>query len=736
MKLLHGLIKRTLIKQPSKSILRAPRRLPQHTMPAAFKYPDVKRDDTIKTNYFGSEVTDPYQWLENPDSDETKAFVDAQNEVSRSYIDACQFKTRINKSITKLWDYPKHGCPGQHGNRFYQYKNSGLQNQSILYVSEGLNEPQSVFLDPNTLSDDGTVALSGTKFTENGATFAYGLSSSGSDWIEIKFRNTESLKDFPETLKKVKFSTMSWMHDHKGFFYCGYLNKEGKSDGCETDSNENQKLYYHFLGTDQSEDLVVLEFEDPQLRIGTCISDCGRYIIITPVKGCKNNLLYFARLEQGARITKKLEIVPIVTELDADYEFVANNDSVFIFRTNKDTPNYKLIKIDVDNPAEANWTTLIEENPKEVLDWATAVNDNQLVLCYVKDVKNVMSLHELTSGKKLFDFPLELGTITQFSGERKYSQILYTFCSFLTPSKTYKVDLADKCTPVLHEETRVGDFNPNDYECYQDFYLSKDGVTKVPIFIIHEKGIEKNGVNPCILYGYGGFNIKLMPSFSVSRLAFIKHFKGVYAVANIRGGGEYGDSWHNGGRFEQKQNCFDDFIYAAKYLFQHKYTNSKKLAIQGGSNGGLLVAACINQAPELFGAALCQVGVLDMLKYHKFTIGYAWKSDYGSTETEEGFNYIIKYSPLHNIRTSEKQYPATLLLTADHDDRVVPLHSLKFIATLQHSVGRLETQTNPLMIRVETKAGHGAGKPTAKVIDEVTDMFCFLANALTLDYSD
>ncbi|KAF7267109.1 hypothetical protein GWI33_019606 [Rhynchophorus ferrugineus] len=685
----------------------------------SFKYPDVQRDDKVTENYFGTQVSDPYRWLEDPDSEQTRKFVDAQNDVTRPYIDNCPYKETIKARITKLWNYPKYSVPFKRGNKYYQYRNSGLQNQSVIYVQENLQDEGKIFLDPNTLSDDGTIALSDSCFSEDGKTFAYALSASGSDWKEIKFKNVETGEDYPETLKKVRYSTMSWMHDNKGFFYGGYLNQIGKADGSETTSSENQKLYYHILGTDQSEDIEVVEFEDKEIRIGASVSHCGTYLVLTPIKGCKNYLLYFAKIDPNQKITKKLELTPVVTKFEADYEYITNIDNKFLFRTNKNAPNYRIIVIDFNKTAESEWTTLIEENPKDVLDDAHVINNTMLVVTYLKDVRNTMHIFDIKTGKKLYDFNLDIGTVFSISGKRYHSEMFYSFCSFLTPNIIYRVEFnGDKINEMLYHETKVGDLDSSAYETKQIFYKSKDG-TNIPMFIVNKKGLIRDGSRPCLLYGYGGFNINLTPSFSVSRLTFINNFNGVFALANIRGGGEYGDNWHNGGRFDKKQNCFDDFQYAAKYLVEEKYTSSNKLIIQGGSNGGLLVAACINQAPELFGAAICQ-------------------SDYGCADEEDQFRYLYKYSPLHNIQVPKDggQYPATLLLTADHDDRVVPLHSLKFIAELQYKIGKLPQQTNPLLIRIETKAGHGAGKPTTKVIDEVTETFCFISKSLNLPFSE
>ncbi|XP_063928517.1 prolyl endopeptidase isoform X2 [Zophobas morio] len=701
----------------------------------SFKYPEARRDETVKDSYFGTEITDPYRWLEDPDAQETQKFVDDQNAVTRPYLEGCVYKEEMKNKIKKLWNYTKVSAPFRHGNRYFQYRNTGLQNQSVIYVQKDLDSEANVFLDPNLLSEDGTVALSGTAFSEDGKTFAYGLSSSGSDWLEIKFKDVETGKEYDEILKKVKFSPMTWMHDNKGFFYGAYLDQTGKADGSETKSNENQKLYYHELGSDQSNDIVVVEFDDPQLRIGAHVSDCGNYLVISATKGCKNNLLYFAKLNTE-KISGKLKLTEVVGEFTADYEYITNDQNIFYFHTNKNASNYRIVSINFDNPVESEWKDLISEHSKDVLDWAHAINEDMLVVCYLQDVKNILQLYDLRTGNKLHDFKLDVGTISAISGKKHHKEMFYCFCSFLTPNIIFRVnfDVNGSIKESLFHETKVGKFEPSKYETRQVFYKSKDG-TEIPMFIINKKGLVNDGTKPCLLYGYGGFNINLTPSFVVSRLIFIENFDGVYALANIRGGGEYGDNWHNAGRFGNKQNCFDDFQYAARYLVENKYTNVDKLIIQGGSNGGLLVAACINQAPNLFGAAICQVGVLDMLRFHKFTIGYAWKSDYGCSEEQEQFEYLYRYSPLHNINLPKNgQYPATLLLTADHDDRVVPLHSLKFIAELQYKIGKLASQTNPLMIRIETRAGHGKGKPTSKVIEEVTDTFCFISRALNLTF--
>ncbi|KAF4529385.1 hypothetical protein B566_EDAN003476 [Ephemera danica] len=668
-----------------------------------FEYPVATRDASIIEDYHGTKVADPYRWLEDPDAPETQKFVEQQNAVTRPYLESYSAREDINKRLTQLWNYPKYSCPYRHGDRYFFYKNSGLQNQSVLYVQDSLDGEARVFLDPNELSEDGTVALSRTRFSEDGSTMAYGLSRSGSDWITIHFKDVVSGKEYPEVLEKVKFSPMTWTHDNKGIFYgVRYPDQQGKTDGSETVSNQHQKLYYHRLNTPQVEDVLVVEFPDEPL----------------------DNLLFFADLRQLTDGPQgPLELTQIVDKFEADYEYVTNEGSECIFRTNKDAPNYRLVSINLTNPGRDQWKTLVEEHHRDVLDWASAVHGDKLAVCYIHDVKSVLQLRELSTGKFVTEFPLDVGTVTGYSGKKKHSEIFYQFTSFLTPGILYRCDLTQaKLTPEVFREIKLQDFDASQYETEQVFYSSKDG-TKVPMFIVHKKGFVKDGSSPCLLYGYGGFNVSIQPTFSVTRLVFIQHFGGVLAIPNIRGGGEYGEAWHNAGRLLNKQNVFDDFQAAAEFLITGGYTQSERLAIQGGSNGGLLVAACINQQPQLFGAAIAQVGVLDMLRFHKFTIGYAWVSDYGSSDSLEHFQNLFRLSPLHNVgiptessqsevgRKGAPQYPATLLLTADHDDRVVPLHSLKFIAQLQHTL-----------------------REYPKQIEESTDILSFIARSLDLTY--
>ncbi|KAM3967549.1 LOW QUALITY PROTEIN: prolyl endopeptidase [Aphomia sociella] len=701
-----------------------------------FDYPEARRDESVVDDYHGTKIKDPYRWLEDPDSNETKEFIEAQNKITRPYLDACPVKADINERLTELWNYQKYSCPFRRGDKYFFFMNTGLQNQNVLYIQDSLDGEPRVFLDPNMLSEDGTIALTSTRFTEDGSSLAYGLSASGSDWITIHLKDIATGEDYPEVLEKVKFASMSWTKDNKGLFYSRYPEQTGKTDGSETEVNRDQKLCYHRLNTPQAEDIIAVEFpEEPLWRIGAEVTDCGKYLIVSPVKDCRDNLLFFADLSENPDISGKLPITQIVYKFEADYEYITNEGSVCIFRTNKNAPNYRLIKIDLKNPAEENWETLIQEHPSDVLDWASAVDNNKLVIHYVRDVKSVLQLHSMDNGELLQTFDLPVGSVVGFSGKKQQSEIFYHFMSFLTPGIIYHVDFNKQpYEPTVFREVKIKGFDASLYEAKQIFYSSKDG-TNVPMFIVSKKGLSRDGSSPALVYGYGGFNINIQPSFSVTRIVFMQHFNGVVAIPNIRGGGEYGERWHNAGRLLNKQNVFDDFQAAAAYLVRERYTRPALLTMQGGSNGGLLVAACANQRPALYGAAVVQVGVLDMLRFQKFTIGHAWVSDYGSSDEELHFDNLIKYSPLHNIHSPDDEpgeYPAMLVLTADHDDRVVPLHSLKFIATLQHAA-RGTRQQRPLLARVDTKAGHG-GKPTAKIIEEHTDILSFMTQALGLKF--
>jgi len=692
----------------------------------ALSYPVARKDESCVDDYHGSKIPDMYTWMEDPDSDETKAFVEAQNKVAIPYLKACPAQSKFQSRMTELFNYPKYSCPFKRGDKYFYFMNTGLQNQSVLYVQSSLDADAEVFLDPNKFSEDGTVSLRGRRFSEDGKLLAYGISKSGSDWVTIKFKDVETGEDLPDVLERVKFSCMEWTHDQKGLFYNCYQDQEGKTDGTETTANIHQKLYYHRLGTQQSDDVLIAEFPDnPKWMSGLEICDDGNIALLSIREGCAPvNRLWYYDLRNLPAIDKKPEWIKLVDNFDAEYEFITNTGSVFVFKSNHNAPRYKLLSIDLNN-TQNGWQTLVEENSKDVLEWAACVNQDKLITCYLRDVKSVLEMRNVTTGEVLETFPLDVGSISGYSGRKKQDEMFFSFTSFLTPGIIYRYDFnaAEDSRLTVFRKIEVKGFDSSLYQTSQVFYPSKDG-TKIPMFIIHKKDIPMDGSHPVLLYGYGGFNISITPSYSVSRVIFIQNLGGIVAVANIRGGGEYGEDWHKAGIFGNKQNVFDDFQHAAKYLIDNKYTSAKKLTIQGGSNGGLLVGACANQRPDLFGCAIAQVGVMDMLKFHKYTIGHAWTTDFGCADNEEDFKYLIKYSPLHNV-PDNVSFPSLLLLTGDHDDRVVPHHSLKYIAAVQSKLG--PTNPNPLLIRVDTKSGHGAGKPTSKVIEEVADIYGFIA---------
>ena len=664
-------------------------------------------------DYHGTKVADPYRWLENPDSPESRAWIEAQNKLTFSYLNQIPEREMIRKRLTELWNYEKYSAPFKAGGKYFYFKNDGLQNQSVLYVADSPKAKGKVLLDPNKLSADGTVALSGLEVSEDGKMLAYGLSSGGSDWQEWRVRDVESGTDLADTIKFVKFSGASWTKDGKGFFYSRY--PEPNENTKLEDANFNQKLYYHRIGTPQSEDELIYERPDQkEWGFGGTVSEDGNWLIITVWRGTQpENLIYYKSLN-----SKDAKIHPLVMEFEAEYSFLGSDGRTFYFKTNKNAPRGKIVAADTMSKL-GKWTDIIAEGG-EPIDSVSLVGNN-FVVSYLKDAYTQTKVFDL-SGKfvRNVEYP-GIGTAGGFGGKRDETETFYSFTSFTTPTKIYRYDLKTGQSEIFREANVK--FNPADYEVKQVFYKSKDG-TRVPMFIVHKKGLKLDGNNPTLLYGYGGFNASMTPAFSVSRLIWMEN-GGVFAMPNIRGGGEYGEDWHKAGTKLQKQNVFDDFIAAAEWLIENKYTQSKKLAISGGSNGGLLVGAVLNQRPDLFGAALPAVGVMDMLRFHKFTIGWAWTSDYGSAENPEEFKALYAYSPIHNVKKGAN-YPAVLITTADHDDRVVPAHSFKYAATMQAA----QTGDAPVLIRIETKAGHGAGKPTAKVIEEQADIYGFLMKTL------
>ena len=674
------------------------------------------KTETVKQidDYHGVKVKDHYRWLENPDSPETKAWVEAQNEVTFGFLEQISERETIRKRLTDLWDYEKYGIPIKRGERYFYFKNDGLQNQSVLYTLEDLNDEPKVLLDPNQFSEDGTIALSGIAISDNGQFVAYGISKSGSDWQEWQVKNVETGEDFSDHLQWIKFSSATWTKDNEGFFYSRYdAPPEGKQ---LEEANYYQKLYYHRLGTEQTEDILIYERPDQkEWMFDADVTEDGRYLIISVSKGTDpKNLVFYQDLEDENATIKEL-----ISDFIGNFSFVEYEGSLFWFRTDYNAPKGRLIGIDINQPEPENWQEIIPENEK-TLEGISVLN-HQFILDYLQDARSKLQIHHL-NGDYIKDIELPaIGSVGGFNGKREDTETFYAFTSFTTPTTIYRYNLETGESTLFRQPTVS--FNPENYETRQVFYRSKDG-TQIPMFITHKKGLFLDGNNPTLLYAYGGFNISLTPSFSVSRLVWME-MGGVYAVPNLRGGGEYGEEWHQAGTKLNKQNVFDDFISAAEWLIENRYTSSQKLAISGGSNGGLLVGACMTQRPDLFGAALPAVGVLDMLRFHKFTIGWAWCSDYGSPDNPEEFEALYAYSPLHILK-AETVYPSTLITTADHDDRVVPAHSFKFAAALQAAHGG----DNPVLIRIETKAGHGAGKPTSKRIEEVTDQLGFLTAVL------
>ncbi|XP_015792125.1 prolyl endopeptidase isoform X2 [Tetranychus urticae] len=694
-----------------------------------FNYPKARRDESVIETLHGIQVKDPYRWLEDPESEETKNFVHEQNKIFQAYIAKCDVKDKINERLKDLMDYPKYSCPFKRGSRYFFRKNDGLQNQSVLYIQDSLDSEPKVFFDPNTLDKDGLVSLSFTNFSLDGEWLSYGLADAGSDWRRIKIRKVDTGADADETVYFCKYSQTSWTHDNKGFFYSRYPKLADTFDGSENVKCVDHKMYYHKVGTPQENDVLVVEFpEYPEWVINGLVSDCGKYLFVFVAETCQNTALYYAHLDND--IKGKLELKPIVTKFEAEYDFIANDGTTVYFKTNRNAPNYKIIKLDLNDPDEKNWIEIIPEHEKNVLNSAICVDNDKLITIYTEDVIDAIQFRTLKDGNIIFKPKIPVGSIGTVTGKRYQSQVFFDLSNFLTPGMIFKYDFNGDSDISVFRETLCKGFDMSKFEVKQIFYSSKDG-TKVPMFIVHSKDFEANGESPCLLYGYGGFNITLSPFFSPVRLLWVQNFRGVFAVANLRGGGEYGEKWHEAGVRDKKQNVFDDFIAAAEYLIDNKYTNKKKIVIEGGSNGGLLVAACSNQRPDLFGATICQVGVLDSLRFHKFGIGKLWTSDYGHPENENDFKALIKYSPLHNIPAASDVYPKILLLTGDHDDRVAPLHTLKFVAELQHS---LNVKEIPLLTRVEVNAGHGASTPVSKQIAVRTDIYCFLKIALDLPY--
>lgn len=684
------------------------------------EYPESKKVDQVDT-FFSTEVADPYRWLEDDvrNSDEVKQWVEAQNEVTQAYLKTLAYREEIEARLTKLWDFEKYRPPSKHGDKYYFYKNDGLQNQYVLYQSDTYDGEATVFIDPNKWSEDGTVALGGTAFSADGKRVAYGVQDAGSDWRTWKVMDVESGQVMADELKWLKFGGISWNKDGESFYYSRY--DEPAADAEFQSLNLGQKIYLHRVGTAQSEDrLIHSDDANPEWGFSPEVTEDGKYLIVTVWKGTDDRY----RIMYQPLGDADTQLQSLIDNFDNEYTFIGNDGDVLYFKSDFQAPKKCIIAIDLANPEKANWKTIVPEADEAMVS-AGMIGD-YLVAEYLKDAKTQVKLYK-TDGQlhQEVSFP-GIGSASGFGGKRDSTETFYSFSSFNRPPSVYHYDIASGQSKLIRAADV--DFDGDDFEVNQIFYTSKDG-TKVPMFIAHKKGLELNGKNPTLLYGYGGFNISLTPGFSISRLQWME-MGGVFAMPNLRGGGEYGKQWHKAGTKTNKQNVFDDFIAAAEWLIENNYTAPQHLAIQGGSNGGLLVGACMTQRPDLYGACLPAVGVMDMLRFQKFTAGRFWVDDFGDADKDEAeFQALYKYSPYHNLK-ADVAYPPTMVTTADTDDRVVPGHSFKFAARLQESGAA--SGENPLLIRIETKAGHGSGKPTSKIIEEVADLWAFLAHHLEL----
>lgn len=686
----------------------------------SLSYPKTNKVDQVD-DYHGTRVEDPYRWLEDDNSAETAAWVSQENAVTFGYLRGLPQREALRKQLTQLWNFARYSAPSKHGERYFYFKNDGLQNQSVLYVQKSLEEEGRVLIDPNTFSTDGTVALSNFGVSDDGSLLGYGISKSGSDWQEYRIRDVATGQDLPDHLEWIKFSGLSWTKDNKGFFYSRFPQAEQSAHLQQR--NQHHTIYYHRVGTSQDQDLLIYARPDnPNWIMNADVTEDGRYAVIWINESGPNNLLYVIDLKDPLKPLLDSPVIPIVEEWSATYSPFGNDGTTFYLQTNLAAPRGRVVAIDIMHPAQESWKTLIPES-RDVIEGVSMVGD-QFIVTYLHDAYSQVRFYDL-NGTYLKDLDLPtVGTVAGVGGRRLDTEIFYIFTSFLYPTTVFRYDVAQGSSTLFRAPAI--DFDPSKYETRQIWFTSKDG-TEVPMFITHRKGIPMDGSNPTLLFGYGGFNVSLTPFFSIANLTWIDN-GGVYAIANLRGGGELGEEWHLAGTKERKQNVFDDCIAAAEYLIDQGYTSPGKLAIQGGSNGGLLVGAVMCQRPDLFAVALPAVGVMDMLRYQKFTIGAAWKSDYGVSDDPEEFKVLYRYSPLHNLKPGV-HYPATLVTTADHDDRVVPAHSFKFAAQLQACQGG----PAPTLIRIETKAGHGGGKPISMLIDETSDVLAFTMANLGVD---
>ncbi|GJP29477.1 hypothetical protein CLOM_g16746 [Closterium sp. NIES-68] len=792
----------------------------------AINYPTARRDDSVVDDYHGTQIPDPYRWMEDPDSQETRDFVTAQNAMTNEILSGIKDREKLKKRLTELIDSPHYGCPFKYGSNYFYFHNTGLQAHSVLYMQKSLEDEAEVLLDPNTWSDDGTVSLSTYAFSEDGEYLAYAVSQSGSDWTPIKVLRVGAREKEPDELRNVKYTSIAWTHDGKGFFYHRYDGVDTEGAAAGTVRVVNQRVYYHVLGREQREDALCWESKaHPTWMFGSEVTDDGKYLVISTWANCDHdNLVHVINLEQlppgrleeasekaasasdGNDGSVRLPAITLRGEFDGMFSYVTNDGPAFTFHTNKDAPRGKVVRMMLQEgtgaegrgekmdgsmeggegkegkegkeerkeeeakleEGEEGWVEVIGESEGDVMEWIRCVNHDMLLLCYMRDVTNVLEIRSLADGSLLSTVPVPLGAISSSSGRRMDSEVFFSFESFLSPDTVYRCDLtASSPEPEVYRQLAVAGFDPSLFEAQQVFVPSTDG-TRVPMFVVSRKALPRTSSHYTLLYAYGGFNISIKPSFSVARVLLMRHYNAVVAIANIRGGGEYGERWHKAGALANKQQCFDDFASCAEYLIREGYTSPSKLVIEGGSNGGLLMGASVNQRPDLFACALAHVGVMDMLRFHEFTVGHAWTSEYGCSSDPQQLKWLLSYSPLHNVRrpweagsTSSNntdaqsaevaagdvaaaeaaakrqwaertpQYPAVMLLTGDHDDRVPPSHSLKYAAELQHvlvhSKNGESLQTNPIVLRVDVKSGHGAGTSTQKVIERNTDAYSFAA---------
>ena len=679
------------------------------------KYPNTKKV-TQTDNYFGTKVSDPYRWLEDDKSDETAAWVTAENKITQDYLSKIPFREQVRKRLEEMWNYPKYTSPFKEGQYYYYYKNDGLQNQSILYRQAGLNGMPEVFIDPNTMSKDGTAAVSAPAFSKNKKYAAYLIAQSGSDWQEGHLMDAATKKVLDDKIQWIKFSGISWKGED-GFYYSRYPQPDEKS--MMSKQNQFHKVYYHKIGTPQSSDVLVYEDASHPLRnVYAGVTEDESFLIINTTEGTSGSEIWIKNLKNDQK-----DFSLLIKGFDTEASVVDNDGDRLLVKTNADAPNYKVVSIDPKNPSKENWQTIIPTRTKLLLNVGTA--GNKLFLTYLEDASSRVYQ---TNYKGILEREIKLpgiGTAGGFGGNRDDNELFYSYTSFNYPPAIFHYTISSGQTELFRRaEAKI---NADNYITVQSFFTSKDGA-KVPMFITYKKGLKLDGNNPTLVTGYGGFNIPSTPGFSISNAFFLEQ-GGVYVLVNLRGGNEYGEAWHKAGMLQNKQNVFNDFIGAAEFLIRTKYTNPLKLAMRGGSNGGLLIGAIMTQRPDLFKVAIPQVGVMDMLRYHTFTIGHAWATEYGRSDKEEDFRNLIKYSPLHNLKKGVT-YPATLVTTADHDDRVVPAHSFKFAATLQEDNNNI----NPTLIRIETKAGHGGGKPTSKQIDEAADIWSFIMYNLGMEF--